>query len=126
MLARSRKSRIAVPTRWEWPKCVRNPACHRANVYNLVAKDNEISVREIRVEGVKLLCSHQVHLGTESWSQGPSRKHCILTSVWRGGYVVILQAQRCTACSMCVASLPVSFSKLTRERDRAFVVGAIA
>ena len=46
-------------------------ARHRANVYNFVAKGSEVSVREIRVEGVELLCALQIHLGTESLSQGP-------------------------------------------------------
>ena len=44
-------------------------ARHRANIYNLVAKSDEVSVREIRVEGVKLLCLRQVHLGTENVSR---------------------------------------------------------
>ena len=46
-------------------------ARHRANVYSFGAKGSEVSVRETRVEGVELLCSLQVHLGTESLSQGP-------------------------------------------------------
>ena len=53
------------------PSVAATHARHRANVYGLGAKGSKVSVRETRVEGVELLRSLQVHLGTGRVSQGP-------------------------------------------------------